>query len=304
MRQFVDLIRMRWMRWFTLLLVMVTFSLGGAETQKKLAICAIFQDEAPYLKEWIEYHLLVGVEHFYLYNNDSQDGYRKVLRPYVEKGVVTLTQWPSATKGGNWLPDQKRAYNHCIRWCRDKVEWLAIIDVDEFMVPVDKDTVTEYLAEFDAKPHVGAIKMNWQLFGTSGWATLPSDRLMIEAFTRKAVWDYASTETPNNTVVKSIVRPTAVGHYRIHEGDYYRPFFAYPKGGRDRFQPVNIERIQLNHYWTKADDFFYEVKIDRRLRFLGPGYKQEMLKKLEELNQADDTLILKYAARLRERMQN
>jgi len=27
-----------------------------------LAIAAIFKDEAPYLKEWIEYHKLVGVE--------------------------------------------------------------------------------------------------------------------------------------------------------------------------------------------------------------------------------------------------
>lgn len=29
-----------------------------------LAAAAIFQDEAPYLKEWIEYHKLIGVEHF------------------------------------------------------------------------------------------------------------------------------------------------------------------------------------------------------------------------------------------------
>jgi hypothetical protein len=31
-----------------------------------LAITAIFQNEAPYLKEWIEFHLLMGAEHFYL----------------------------------------------------------------------------------------------------------------------------------------------------------------------------------------------------------------------------------------------
>lgn len=30
-----------------------------------LAVCAIFRDEAPYLAEWIEFHRLVGVEHFY-----------------------------------------------------------------------------------------------------------------------------------------------------------------------------------------------------------------------------------------------
>ena len=36
-----------------------------------VAVCAIFKNEAPYLKEWIEFNHLVGVEHFYLYNNNS-----------------------------------------------------------------------------------------------------------------------------------------------------------------------------------------------------------------------------------------
>ena len=37
-----------------------------------LSVCAIFKDEASYLKEWIEYHKLVGVQHFYLYENENE----------------------------------------------------------------------------------------------------------------------------------------------------------------------------------------------------------------------------------------
>ena len=33
------------------------------------SICAIFRDEGTYLKEWIEYHRIIGIDHFYLYNN-------------------------------------------------------------------------------------------------------------------------------------------------------------------------------------------------------------------------------------------
>ena len=40
-----------------------------SEKKYKLSICAIFKNEANYLKEWIEYHRMVGVEHFYLYNS-------------------------------------------------------------------------------------------------------------------------------------------------------------------------------------------------------------------------------------------
>ena len=39
----------------------------------KVSICAIFKNEAKYLREWIEFHKIVGVEHFYLYNNFSTD---------------------------------------------------------------------------------------------------------------------------------------------------------------------------------------------------------------------------------------
>ncbi len=58
------------------------------------AVCAIFKNESVFLKEWLEYHLLIGVEHFYLYNNFSEDNYQDILAPYIEKGQVTLTEWP------------------------------------------------------------------------------------------------------------------------------------------------------------------------------------------------------------------
>ena len=59
-----------------------------------LSICAIYRDEAPYLREWIEFHRLVGVERFFLYNNGSEDDHLEVLAPYVEDGIVVLHDWP------------------------------------------------------------------------------------------------------------------------------------------------------------------------------------------------------------------
>src|SRR5438132_10410475 len=63
-----------------------------------ISICAIFKNEAPYLKEWIEFHRLVGIDHFYLYNLGSTDRYRDVLKDYVKQGIVSLIQWPDLSK--------------------------------------------------------------------------------------------------------------------------------------------------------------------------------------------------------------
>ena len=58
-----------------------------------LYVCAIFKNETPYLKEWIEFHRIVGVEKFILYQNNSVDDYRYVLDPYVAEGIVELIDW-------------------------------------------------------------------------------------------------------------------------------------------------------------------------------------------------------------------
>ena len=54
-------------------------------TEKKynVAICAIFKNEGPYLKEWLEFNHLIGIEHFFMYNNNSEDNYLELLNPYI-----------------------------------------------------------------------------------------------------------------------------------------------------------------------------------------------------------------------------
>jgi hypothetical protein len=48
----------------------------------------------PYLHEWIEFHRLVGVERFFLYNNGDREAQRELMEPYVEEGIVVLHDWP------------------------------------------------------------------------------------------------------------------------------------------------------------------------------------------------------------------
>ena len=58
---------------------------GKQQKKYTVAVCAIFKNESVFLKEWLEYHLLIGVEHFYLYNNFSEDNYQTSLLLYRER---------------------------------------------------------------------------------------------------------------------------------------------------------------------------------------------------------------------------
>src|SRR5712671_1882819 len=53
-----------------------------------VALCCRIRDEARYLEEWIEYYVAAGVQHFFFYEKLSQDDYRDVLRPYIDRGIV------------------------------------------------------------------------------------------------------------------------------------------------------------------------------------------------------------------------
>ena len=90
----------------------------------EVSLCLIFKNEARVLKEWIEYHLLIGVDHFYLYNNFSDDNYLSVLSPYIERDIVTLIDWPIEF-------GQMSAYNDCYQKTKQETHWLGYIDADE-----------------------------------------------------------------------------------------------------------------------------------------------------------------------------
>lgn len=261
----------------------------------------MFQNESPYLKEWIEYHSLLGVEHFYLYDNDSDDNYIDILAPYLQKGIVEIIPWPSENRD-NWIEDQIKAFNHCIQETCSKTEWLAIIDMDEFIVPMIDTDLVAFLSKYDAFPHIGGVQINWQLYGTSGLASIPDGKLLIESLILKAPTDYVSADLPHNGCVKSIVRPYTIRKYRVHEGSYKPGYFSIPQHKHSKVQPVQVDAIRINHYWTRAEDFFWGRKLEQRLNLMGQEFYDSMVKKLVELNQVEDKCIFKFVPALRHRM--
>ena len=72
------------------------------EPQRKqydISICAyMFSSETHNLIEWLEYHIALGIDHFFIYNTATTKQQQRLLQtqlePYVTEGVVTLVSWP------------------------------------------------------------------------------------------------------------------------------------------------------------------------------------------------------------------
>jgi hypothetical protein len=267
----------------------------------EFSICAIFQDEAPYLKEWIEFHRMIGFEHFWLYNNSSSDDYLPILMPYIQEGIVELIHWPSP-KFSLLPPIQKAVYNDCIRRSKERTTWLAVIDIDEFVVPTHGvESFKSTLRQLGMRPNVGGIMLFWQMFGTSHLEKIPENQLSIEALIRKAPFDYG----PNH-IVKTICRPKAVKEFLVHGAKYHYPYldiYLNGESGPGTEQSVQTSPLRIHHYWTRDLDFFNHVKLPRREVYEGRPYSQAELDLFDyDLNLEEDTTIWQYVPELKRRL--
>ncbi|RYE27297.1 MAG: hypothetical protein EOP45_01740 [Sphingobacteriaceae bacterium] len=61
-----------------------------------LAVIIVMKNKRSVAREWIEFNLMMGVDHFLIFDNLSSDGLEQFLAPYIREGIVTYTRWPPA----------------------------------------------------------------------------------------------------------------------------------------------------------------------------------------------------------------
>ena len=253
-----------------------------------LAVVAILKNEGHYLKEWLDYHLLAGVDHFYLYDNDSPDNQAEVAAPYVEAGLVDYISAPGKVM-------QLVAYNDAVKRFKFQCRYMAFIDGDEFIYPKTNRSIVEVVDDILARdPNAAGLAINWQIFGSNGQKKADYSRGVLERFTRRAKSDASC-----NTAVKVVVNPRMTKFFYLpHCALYFEGCCAVNENGDIVPQTSNIsvsaEKIAVNHYYAKSLEEF-EQKIAR-------GRSDTLRKrKLDELtfyerNEVFDDSILKYRA--------
>jgi hypothetical protein len=286
-----------------------------------LVACAIFRDEAPYLAEWIQFHRLVGVEHFFLYDNGSADGPDEVLAPFVDEGLVTLTPWP--------IPFHERAshraYADCLARVRGRARWLACLDLDEFLFSPREYRLDPILRQFEEYP---GVVVRWQVYGSSGQVR-GSPAPVIARFNHRA-----PTRWIRNRAVKSIVDPSralgpaSVHHFAYRDGalavtetrepvrprhrpglkKYLRPVYRLLGPAvryvdpyvRTRFAsgPLTVDLLRINHYPVKSrEEFLRKARFKReKKRYEGIDYFR-----YHDRNDVFDPILHRYLPALRAR---
>lgn len=216
-----------------------------------IAVSAMCKEKIEDIIEWIEYHKAIGVQYFFLYNNDPYTDIYNSLNKELQS-VVSVVDWFLDMDGRQVLAQQ-----HCIAHNKS-FRWIAFIDIDEYIVPIRHNNIQNILQEYET---YGGLCLHWLLFGSNNLAKKPQS--IVYSYTQSCPSHGA------NEHIKSIVNP------KKYTGKHSDPHFIPTYDGNvnvkkekvaDAFGSIrNTDKMpihdimRINHYYTKSiEDFQYK----------------------------------------------
>ena len=269
-----------------------------------LGLVAIFRGEDDYLVEWIEFHKMMGVEHFILYDNGLEKSSAVLLKPYIKEGMVTHIPFPDIPglrdgKHADTLSIQQMAYADFIKRLKSHFKYILQLDIDEFLFPKSHNSITEVLNGYDDLK-LARIEINWTNFGDNGHLTKPRG-LVIENFTKsgsnvvpKVVKSISNTQFLSKRFAYTNVH--RFSHRFTLKDIFTKLILGYPQIIKGK---VANDLFQLNHYITKSKEEFI-AKGEKFKHGWQTGKKTEKLyiKLNNNFNQVDNTNILRFLPKL------
>lgn len=206
----------------------------------KTALVCIAKNEDNYIFEWIEYHLKLGFDNIFIYANDWD---------FISKNNKIKTININGEK------QQINAYNHFLKTNNINYDWVAFLDVDEFLVLKQHKTLSSFLNSYS---QCNAIGINWAIFGNNNHTNVENNNYsVLSRFTKRSDENHIT-----NRHIKTIVKLPSQDIMSIHNVE--NTWFNLNKEIRSGpfNEPVDWTIAQINHYFTKSDEEFL-IKCNR-----------------------------------------
>lgn len=203
----------------------------------KVALVCVAKDEDNYIKEWVDYHIKLGFDHVFIFENDWNC---ELDSDYITK--------QSYTGRGR----QVEMYNSFIQ-NNSEYDWAAFLDIDEFLVLKKHKNVKDFILDYSEHNSIG---VNWCLFGDNNLNSVENNNFsVIQRFTKK--------QKNFDSHIKSIIKLSKnIGFSNPHHPNtkWVDTNFKINEG------PFNvngsIDVAQINHYFCKTIEEFNK-KINR-----------------------------------------
>ncbi|MCL2797021.1 MAG: glycosyltransferase family 92 protein [Firmicutes bacterium] len=229
--------------------------LMNADFEYYCSICLIIRDENEYLEDWLNWHSVHGVDHFYIYDHGSKQPVTEVIKSLGAKlqNKITIVDW-----GGSHVSAQVEAYNDCLQRFGKESRWLGFISVDEYVVLKNGKLLPELLEGFE---EYAGLFIAWVMYGADGQLKKSELPLMRRFLTE-------SLSKASAGLGKVFVQSVLMKDMVIHNGHPVEGFTVVDEN-KSPLQTAHLWKentttntICINHYFTKS----YEEWIEKLQR--------------------------------------
>lgn len=217
-----------------------------------LSFVSNFKNENPYLKEWIDFHLSVGVDHMYLFDQCGSQESKDILAPYIQNKSVTVHDWTNLDEkydGRKFFFQKDKnhlGYMHAAQKYRSKTEWLLKIDVDEFLFMADdRFTIKEWLKTLDYSS-IRTVRIPRIDFGPNDHLTQPEGSVLT---------NYTKRESDASNY-KDLANARYLNDNKFCNSSHRWSYQLFPRG--KLLELSGSDGLRINHYYTKSKKEYFD----------------------------------------------
>jgi len=215
---------------------------------KKPYLCSVVtiaRGENPYIREFVHYYKMIGMDHIYIYDN-SGTTHPPITEALTDKEMAFCTVIPFPGKA-----QQRKSYVHFLDHYSMETEWVLIVDADEFLVLYKHDSIRAFIRDKCKK--LFGVGINWYMFGYGQHVSWPKGKLVMESYTQGSRNQHIKTLARTEILRK--LKPQCHPFFSLH--NVYN-ICQRLNGSRidGHFNPSmdDMDCIALYHYWSKSQE--------------------------------------------------
>lgn len=206
------------------------------EFNDEIIMSTIVLNEDDYIRQWIYFHLNIGISKFIIYDNSNKtekSNLKQVLSDFIEKEIVLLIDWPYPyilQKSG--ISGQTTQQNHSIYAFRNS-KYIGLFDIDEYVNMQTNTNINNFLDLIITNLHldtnnIGSFRIKNKFF------TNP-DNLPTHGYDFLSI--FTCQEITNAGREKNFVIPKNVKTFSVHMITSGKKMYT-----------INHKDIYFNHY--------------------------------------------------------
>lgn len=238
----------------------------------KICICTVIKNEHQYLDEWIQYHINLGIDHIFIFEDYDSDSHKEITDKYENVSLIPIFSILSETtkkyipelKISRKISPQEIYFKRALLYIKNnypEYQWGFVIDIDEFITLEDNSKTLEDIIQL--YQDYDAFILQWKCYGANEIIQKPDykEKGVIDTYTSE-ISGYIPTATP-----KSYTKTC----YNLH--NYKQLYFGYSHQpsdfcnfcrtdfSKDRITPI-YDNIYIRHYITKSwEEYVNKVNI-------------------------------------------